>query len=1340
MRLDHLLAPESVFKPDAKGKALRSLEYASSNHGSDHKALIAVFADATTLHKGEDAPREVITRSDHVLDTCRDGTPCSEAAGEDPPPKEATLDVVTTSLRLLTIVDSDPTANECREEGRPCSHEAVCDSVLHFSPEGRRLETMRSRLRNKATVCNNVHDRTPESKGLPIASILVGEQRVAVSALIDSGAKGIFMPKATADKLGLAIDASTRLTVRIGDNTTVPSEGTVTLPLQLGSSTQEVSAIVLTDCPYELILGSVFFHRHRAVVDYGRLRISLTMPTSATPVHIPFEDAETTMMLASEPITVPAKGIKMIPVKPADPHQDWDTRGEDRRWGFIDDAYHLDCGFKVPYGPMRVGKQSEDSSQNYVPVMNFSGTDMHFEMGDTVACFKETNMLDQTFHSLTETSEETDTASMNAEHARIDAMSNKALDDAIASKPHLKKLALTSTEGFLTTEQLSKVKRLVLRYHRLWNTTPKPTPRDATECDIDLRQPFNHQARYTPMNPKTREQLRELIEMKLDRGIITPSTSPCSSSVLLVPKPNGGVRFCVDYRALNKVITHDAYTLPSVDENLANLRGHKFFSSLDMKEAFWNVPLTPKSRELTAFRTPDGLYMYKRMPMGLKTASAVFCRYIDNVLGDLKWENVLTYVDDLLVATPTFEEHINVLEKLFKRLDRANLTLGAKKCYLVRPSVGFLGHVVTADGVRPDPAKVKAIEALTLPETAKELKSDLGIMGYYRKFILNYSAVAEPLRLKEQSKWVRNNGKAVWSETETEAFFKLRDALTSDAILKHPDWDSPFEIHTDASHKGLGAVLCQRVDGKERVISYASRAISKTEAPYSTWELECLAMVWATRLFRMYLYNKKFTIYTDSKAAKSLLEANDAQAGGRLLRWRLALTEFDFDVIHRKGEKNGNADALSRMYIDMTEPYDEGETSITPKTAIDAMTLDFAPSEEHAYFPPRDDTAWTHDDWKHLQKRDDFCIGIVRSLNNRDARTMKRYHLSEDSLLFRKVQRRKDGEERAHVLVVPRALRAFVLTRYHSLPVSGHKGRTKMRKIMKDRYYWPKMTRDISRWVGACLVCKQRKAPRPVRHAAPATVCDTPRRWHTLAIDLVEAGATSAEDYKYILTVICLFSRYVIAVPLKSKRAGDVADALFSHVFAVHGKPKAVRSDEGKEFVNAGLRRLYRNWNIEPATTGGYRPWSNPVERYHRYLNAGMTMLSAKYGEDWTRYLQAMVFTYNASHCESTGHTPYFIMHGREPTLLEDVAMAHPHAETPEDIRGISKRLAKAYEDVRTQQERAARLNRERAAKHNLAQIVYKVGNFALYWEPAQSKSLSNPEDDTIGPREAPRV
>ena len=414
---------------------------------------------------------------------------------------------------------------------------------------------------------------------------------------------------------------------------------------------------------------------------------------------------------------------------------------------------------------------------------------------------------------------------------------------------------------------------------------------------------------------------------------------------------------------------------------------------------------------------------------------------------------------------------------------------------------------------------------------------------------------------------------------------------------------------------------------------------------------------------------------------------------------------------------------------------------LIPPTALNSLIVepnkiqqeDDLTDQCNAYFPPEDKNAWSSGEWRQLQDSDSDCQKIIAKLEAKNEYTLKRFHIAKNGLL-----QRRSGKDATHgVIAVPLCLRAFILTRYHSLPVSVHKGRNRTSKIIKARYWWPDMTIDIEKWINACAACKRRKTPRPNKDTNPASVSEIQNRWQELSIDIVEAGATSLGQHKYILTVLDMFSRYVIAVPLKTKRAKDVANALFTNVFAVHGLPTRIRSDEGREFVNAGLTRLYKTWGIQTITTGGYRAWANPVERFHRYLNTGMTVLAHQFGEDWTRYLQAAIFSYNASVCDSTGYTPHYLMHGREPRLLEEIDI--PTTKQPEDdIDNIVERMTEAYIHVRQQQQRVATLNRQHRKAHKVKkETIYEIDDQVMYWEPAQSIKL-HAEDEGALARQAP--
>lgn len=320
-----------------------------------------------------------------------------------------------------------------------------------------------------------------------------------------------------------------------------------------------------------------------------------------------------------------------------------------------------------------------------------------------------------------------------------------------------------------------------------------------------------------------------------EKGIIKPSTSAWSSSIVIVKKKNGGHRFCIDFRKLNAASEKDAYPLPHITATLDKLRGARYLSTLDLKSGYWQVPLTTDSRPATTFTVPArGLIQFRVMPFGLHSAPATFQRLLDKVLGPKLEPHVQVYLDNIVIASRTFEEHLTHLADVFSRLRHARLRLNPEKCHFCRPSVKYLGHIVDRHGIRTDPDKVSAITNWPTPTTIKKIRQFLGVAPGYRRFIADFSAIAAPLTrlIKKEVRWT-------WTDSEERAFQQLKQALTTAPVLACPDFARPFTLQTDASTHGLGAVLTQQLDEGERVIAYASRTLNAAERNYSATELKC---------------------------------------------------------------------------------------------------------------------------------------------------------------------------------------------------------------------------------------------------------------------------------------------------------------------------------------------------------------------------------------------------------------------------------------------------------------------------------------------------------------------
>lgn len=406
--------------------------------------------------------------------------------------------------------------------------------------------------------------------------------------------------------------------------------------------------------------------------------------------------------------------------------------------------------------------------------------------------------------------------------------------------------------------------------------------------------------------PSEAEFVKGEIQAMLDKGIIRESSSPWASPIVIVPKKNNKRRICIDYRKVNKVTEKDVYPLPVIDDILDSFQGAKWFSTLDLASGYWQVALKEKDKKKSAFITKFGLYEFNVMPFGLCNAPATFQRLMDKVMSRFIGKFVVVYLDDLTIYSKTFDDHVKHLQTIFNILRDAKLKLNKTKCSFFLPSIKFLGHEITREGILPDEEKIIKVKNFPTPHNLRTLRGFLGLASYYRKFIDQFSAVAKPL-----NKLLQKNVPYVWDKEQQQAFEQLKEYLITAPILQHPKFDQPFYLHTDASGSGLGAVLAQKdKDNREYAIAYASRSLTKAEVNYNTTELECLAIVWAVEHFRHYYGTAPFFVITDHSALKWL---RSTELKGKRARWILRLEPYNFTIVHRAGRKHNNADTLSRI-------------------------------------------------------------------------------------------------------------------------------------------------------------------------------------------------------------------------------------------------------------------------------------------------------------------------------------------------------------------------------------------------------------------------------------------
>uniref|UniRef100_A0A3B3I0W1 Gypsy retrotransposon integrase-like protein 1 n=1 Tax=Oryzias latipes TaxID=8090 RepID=A0A3B3I0W1_ORYLA len=883
---------------------------------------------------------------------------------------------------------------------------------------------------------------------------------------------------------------------------------------------------------------------------------------------------------------------------------------------------------------------------------------------------------------------------------------------------------------------------------------------------IKLSDPTPFKQRPRPIHPQDVDSVRNHLQDLLGSGIIRESTSPFASPIVVVRKKDGGVRLCIDYRKLNSQTIKDAYALPKLEDTFTALSGSKWFTVLDLKSGYYQIEMEEEDKEKTAFVCPLGFWEFNRMPQGITNAPSTFQRLMEKCMGELNLREVLVFIDDIIVFAPTLEEHEERL-RVLNKLKEYGLKLSIDKCIFFQTSVKYLGHIVSQDGVRTDPEKISALTSWPVPKTLKELRSFLGFAGYYRRFVKGYSFIVKPLHdltagyppsQKKQKPLIKkqeyHNPKEPfggrWTVECQQAFDTIIQKLTSAPVLAFADPQKPYLLHTDACSTGLGAVLYQEHEGKNRVVAYASRGLTKSESRYPAHKLEFLALKWAvSEKFNDYLYGASFKVVTDSNPLTYLLTS--AKLDATSYRWLSALSTFDFKIEYRAGKQNTDADGLSRR--PHGEPSEDPVSNkeleriqrFTQHVNSDQSSIDQAITraicDRHIILStlPAPDQAlvlsishnanslpdgFTNDvqfttialpqistsDLAAKQRADPTIQHVIAQLEHgltpppavKDQLPDLPFLLREvnkmellNTLLVRRRQIRGDI---TYQLVLPEEFRAVVL--YHLHDKMGHLGIERTLDLVRSRFYWPRMTAAVVNKIKTCERCVKHKSL--MERAAPLVNIKTTHPLELVCMDFLSLEPDGKT--KDILVITDHFTKYAVAVPTPNQKARTVAKCLWDNFFVHYGIPEKLHSDQGTDFESRTIRELCAVAGIHKVRTTPYHPRGNPVERFNRTLLDMLGTLSTQEKQHWKEF-KPLVHAYNCTKNDVTGFSPYELMFGRQPRLPVDLAFGLPlkEARSPSYREYVQELRSHLDENQRLAIENAAKImqrNKTRFDQH----------------------------------------
>lgn len=792
-----------------------------------------------------------------------------------------------------------------------------------------------------------------------------------------------------------------------------------------------------------------------------------------------------------------------------------------------------------------------------------------------------------------------------------------------------------------------------------------------------------------PVSHAIMRKIDEEITKMLELGVIEKSNSSYSSPVLMIPKKDNSLRFCVDLRKINEISEKWAYPLPNLNSIIDRLGNAKYLTTLDIQSAYWQIKMHEGSKQYTAFSIPGrGIFHFNRMPFGLTNAPATFQALVDKLLGPELEPYCFKYLDDIVIVTPDAETHFKILEEVLERLLSAGLTLNRDKCQFCRSELKFLGYVINRQGLHVDPEKVSAIVNMPRPVKPKEVRRILGMISFYRRFVPNLSTIITPL-----TNLTRKNAKFVWTSECEKAFQNIKNCLISPPILSCPNFNEEFIVECDASSYGLGAVISQHYNNQDHVICYLSRTLTKCEKKYTVTELECLSVIWAVEKARCYLEGTHFTVITDHYSLLWLHNLKNPQ--GRLGRWALRLQAYDFTIKHKPGKDHKVPDCLSRQI----KPLEMSNVKVNSRKL---------------------------DKW-YTKMRNDVISNPLKFPN---------WRVSGELLYKNTKNNSMDRASYSWKTVVPKYDRNNILKIHHDDPLTGgHLGIFKTYNKINNNYFWPGMKSDIRKYVNACKVCCEHKPEQRMKAGMMGEKPTIVRCWQYVASDLIGPLPRSSKGNQFILVYSDYFSKFSLFFPLRKATASKVSE-LIEQTFLIFGVPEFLKSDNGVQYTSKEFTALLKKYNVKSLKNPLYHPEPNFTERVNRVFKTMISCYVKENHKKWDQHLYELGCAYRTAKSEVTGMTPYYINFGSEMVVNgNEYGMERAKSECNlekdvDNIEGnkIENKVSRLEELRRVLKEKLKTVHEKSKHRYNLRHrpVQFQIGDYVWKKEYNLSDSSKN--------------